>query len=186
MEIWLASGSSRRKEILSKVFSDFESYGIDADESMIDGAEVKKSIQAICERKAIAASDTNHDLVIVSDTMLVDPEDPRKAIGKPKNESEAEDILKNLRGKVHTVISSTGLRVNGKWLFFQDSAKVKITNFSNEILDELVSNGSWKGKAGGYDLAGEMSSYAKLEMGSENTVLGIAQKAMDVLLGYSS
>jgi len=186
MSIWLASGSARRKQILSQIFPKFDCYGVDADESMIKGAEVEKSIQAICERKAQAADYSSHDLVVVSDTMIVDPKNSKLAIGKPKNEYEARFILEKLRGKIHTVVSSTGIRINGNWQFFQDSARVKIIDYSDENLEKLVTNESWKGKAGGYDLAGDMRDFAEIESGSEFTVLGIAESAMYVLQSYSS
>lgn len=186
MSIWLASGSARRKQILSLIFSKFDCYGVDADESMIAGAEVEESIQTICERKAAAADRSSHDLVVVSDTMIVDPTNSKLAIGKPKNDQEARLILEKLRGETHTVVSSTGIRINGKWQFYQDSARVKIIDYSDEILEKLVSNGSWKGKAGGYDLAGDMRDFAMIESGSEFTVLGIAEDAMSVLQDYSS
>jgi predicted house-cleaning NTP pyrophosphatase (Maf/HAM1 superfamily) len=48
-------------------------------------------------------------------------------------------------------------------------------------LVELVLSGSWKGKAGGYDLAGDMGEYASLVDGSESTVLGIAGSAMSAI-----
>ena len=186
MSIWLASGSTRRKQILSQIFPKFDCYGVDADESMIQGAEVEESIQAICERKAEAANHSSHDLVVVSDTMIIDPKNSKLAIGKPKNDYEARLILEKLRGEIHTVVSSTGIRINGKWQFFQDSARVKITDYSDENLEKLVTNGSWRGKAGGYDLAGDMRDFAQIESGSEFTVLGIAENAMLVLQDYSS
>jgi hypothetical protein len=41
------------------------------------------------------------------------------------------------------------------------------------------------GKAGSYDLAGEMSEYANLVEGDEATVLGIASDAMSRLVELS-
>jgi predicted house-cleaning NTP pyrophosphatase (Maf/HAM1 superfamily) len=40
---------------------------------------------------------------------------------------------------------------------------------------------SWKGKAGGYDLAGQMSEFASLVEGDELTVLGFAPAALRLL-----
>ena len=48
----------------------------------------------------------------------------------------------------------------------------------------MLSN-SWVGKAGSYDLAGEMGEYARLVEGDEATVLGIASDAMSRLVELS-
>jgi predicted house-cleaning NTP pyrophosphatase (Maf/HAM1 superfamily) len=71
--------------------------------------------------------------------------------------------------------------VQGQWNFSVEHAVVEIEALSDEALVELVLNESWKGKAGGYDLAGPMGAYAKLVDGSETTVLGIPQEVMDIL-----
>ena len=90
-------------------------------------------------------------------------------------------MLHRLSGRRHRVWSSTGIYFSGNWKFFTDSAIVEIKQLSDEELIELVLNKSWLGKAGGYDLAGEMSKYAKLVDGEESTVLGIAESAMELL-----
>jgi len=45
----------------------------------------------------------------------------------------------------------------------------------------LVSSGSWKGKAGAYDLAGAASEDARLIEGEAVTVLGFAPSAIEIL-----
>ena len=62
---------------------------------------------------------------------------------------------------------------------------MEIDSLTDEQLIELVLTESWKGKAGGYDLAGPMGKYAQLIDGSESTVLGIAGEAMDLLKSFS-
>ena len=46
-------------------------------------------------------------------------------------------------------------------------------------------NNSWVGKAGCYDLAGDMGKFASLVEGDEATVLGIASDAMARLVELS-
>ena len=57
---------------------------------------------------------------------------------------------------------------------------------ADDVLVEMVLNKSWVGKAGAYDLAGPMSSYARLVEGDESTVLGIAGDAMELLVSLSN
>ena len=102
-------------------------------------------------------------------------------MGKPSDSMHALSMLKRLSGRRHQVWSATGLQICGDWTFFVEYAVVEIEELSDEALGELVSSGSWKGKAGAYDLAGMMGSYAKLVDGEEVTVLGIASSALRLI-----
>jgi septum formation protein len=90
-------------------------------------------------------------------------------------------MLHRLSGRRHQVWSATGIQLMGKWSFFVEHSIVEFEDLSDERLVELVLNESWKGKAGGYDLAGPMGSHASLIEGNESTVLGIAGEAMELL-----
>ena len=48
-------------------------------------------------------------------------------------------------------------------------------------LDELVKTGSWKGKAGGYDIKGLAAKHLEIYDGDEITVLGFSSKAIERL-----
>ena len=186
MRVWLASNSSRRKEMLESIVPKLFSKGVDADESIPEGISILQAIDIICRRKADAADTENYDIVIVSDTMIVDPDDETKAIGKPDNENHARGILQHLRGRKHTVVTSSGFFCLGEWKFSQRTAEVQISNYSSENLEYLVASKSWQGKAGGYDLAGEMGKFTKLIDGEESTVLGITPDVIHDLEYYSS
>ena len=73
----------------------------------------------------------------------------------------------------------------GQWRFFVEHSIVEFEDLSDERLVELVLSESWKGKAGGYDLAGPMGSHASLVEGKESTVLGIAGEAMEILHSFT-
>ncbi|MBI20245.1 MAG: hypothetical protein CMB73_06680 [Euryarchaeota archaeon] len=178
MRAWLASNSSRRKEMLEPIIPTIFSKGVDADESIPKGMPILKAIDEICRRKAEAAKSKDYEFIIVSDTMIVDPDDETKAIGKPDSIHHARMILEHLRGRKHTVVTSSGLFIDGNWEFSQSTAEVLISNYSNQELEELLISKSWLGKAGGYDLAGEMKKFANLIKGEEATVLGLTPKVI--------
>jgi septum formation protein len=102
-------------------------------------------------------------------------------LGKPRDAIHAATMLHRLSGRRHQVWSAAGILLHGQWQFFVEHAVVEIEALSDDVLVELVMNESWKGKAGGYDLAGPMGAYASLIDGSESTVLGIPQSALDAL-----
>jgi len=70
---------------------------------------------------------------------------------------------------------------NGEWRFWCEHAVVAIDALTDVQNDALLTSGSWKGKAGGYDLAGPMGAHATLVDGESSTVLGIAGEAMAFL-----
>ncbi len=182
LRVWLASGSSRRQQMLEDIFPNLVCRALDGVDESAEKAEVSQQVLEIAKKKSDAIKDNlNYDLIIVSDTMLADPDIDNVSIGKPSDEVDAAMMLHRLSGRRHRVWSSTGIYFSGHWRFFTDSAIVEIKQLSDKELVELVLSNSWQGKAGGYDLAGEMSKYAKLVDGEESTVLGIAESAMELL-----
>ena len=182
LRVWLASGSSRRKQMLEDIFPNLVCQALEGVDEIAEQAKVSEQVLEIAQKKAEAIKDNfDYDLIIVSDTMLADPDIDNISIGKPTDEVDAAMMLHRLSGRRHRVWSSTGIYFSGQWKFFTDSAIVEIKQLSDEELIELVLSKSWVGKAGGYDLAGEMSKYAKLVDGEESTVLGIAGSAMELL-----
>ena len=186
MNVWLASQSPRRADMLQSLFPNIKCEGFsDVDETPGPGS-VYAQVLSICQKKSEAVSDGHgFDLVIVCDTLLADPDDMDSVLGKPSDTVEAAVMLHRLSGRRHQVWSATGILLQGHWRFFVEHAIVEIDTLTDEQLVELVLNDSWKGKAGGYDLAGPMGEYARLVDGHESTVLGIAGEAMELLKTFS-
>ena len=145
----------------------------------------------------MAISGAIHDMVIVADTLVEDPEDPFVAMGKPDDVVAATAMLLRLSGRRHRVWSSTAVLwspetaregtevLHGGWSadIWTESAIVEFDDLPADTLAELILSDSWGGKAGAYDLAGQAGAYAALVEGHEVTVLGFASAAMDELLG---
>jgi len=186
VNVWLASQSPRRADMLQSLFPNIKCEGFsDVDETPGPGS-VDAQVLSICQKKSEAVSDGHgFDLVIVCDTLLADPDDMDSVLGKPSDTVEAAVMLHRLSGRRHQVWSATGILLQGHWRFFVEHAIVEIDTLTDEQLVELVLNDSWKGKAGGYDLAGPMGEYARLVDGHESTVLGIAGEAMELLKTFS-
>ena len=121
------------------------------------------------------------DVVVVSDTLVEDPDDEQAALGKPASREQAVAMLLRLRGRRHRVWSATMVHAMGNWHSSVEFAVVEIEDFSDDALVELIESDSWVGKAGGYDLAGMMGKYAQLIEGTEPAVLGFTQSSLDLL-----
>ena len=202
----LASASERRLTWLKERFANFELSAaalIFEEPKPRWGAPVNEQVEFTCAAKAEAAAREGvvsqmagkelAEVVIVSDTIVADPDDPLMPMGKPEDEQHAMAMLLRLSGNRHRVWSSTALvyppngdgehSLHGGWSadIWTDSAVVEFDELSQERLIELVSSESWKGKAGAYDLAGAASLDTRLVEGEEVTVLGFATTAISQL-----
>ena len=187
VKVWLASNSERRKVMLESIFPNLHQSGIPGVDETPPIGSVDHQVLTICKRKANAISDfSGVQVTVVSDTMISDPDDHSLSMGKPGDAAEAAMMLHRLSGRRHQVWSATGIHFMGKWTYLCEFALVEFPNFSDEILLDLIQSGSWKGKAGGYDLHGPMGDHARLVDGSESVVLGLAQSAMEMLEQLSS
>ena len=187
VKVWLASNSERRKVMLEPIFPHLHHAGIEGVDESPPSGTVDHQVLTICKRKAASVVETSEfDVVIVSDTMVSDPDDHSVSMGKPFDDVEAAMMLHRLSGRRHQVWSATGIYFMGKWNFFCEVAVVEFPAFKDAVLVDLVLSKSWVGKAGGYDLHGAMGEHARLVDGSESVVLGIAQSAMELLEQLSS
>lgn len=182
MEVILASASPRRKIVLEEFgFRVVQHPLAGIDERAPTGVDVKSQVESICRRKSEGFKPQTDQIVVVADTMIEHPNDVLHSIGKPINRAHANEILLTLSNQNHNVWTATGVSVHGKWKFFVDYSVVFIPQLESTTLEVLLDSGSWKEKAGAYDLQGKMGDYAKLKEGHESTVLGISSSAIDYL-----
>jgi septum formation protein len=142
------------------------------------GQQVENTLQGKVEA---AQREVDHPCIIVADTLVEDPDDPLSPMGQPRDVREALTMLLRLSDRKHRVWSGTALIHEGEVQTWIASAVVQISNLSDDVLEALVSSGSWRGKAGGYDLAGPMGPHADLVEGDESTVLGFAPELFAAL-----
>ena len=203
--VTLASASERRRQILSEYLGDLDTCLEfctlrEPEQEVSSGMEVNLQVESSCIRKAMAAvkerdsGEDVADIILVSDTLVEDPDDERAALGKPKDESSAAFSLIRLSGRRHRVWSSTAILsrkigdvdVGADWLatIWTDYAIVEFVHIGEDDIIELINSRSWEGKAGGYDLAGAAGKFASVVYGEEVTVLGFSNRAIDSLGGF--
>lgn len=187
MRVWLASGSARRRVILESILPRLHCEPLpEVDETPPLGL-VEEQVLAICQRKAAHVNEhLDYDLIIVSDTMIGDPDDAYASIGKPIDRGEAGIMLSRLANRRHQVWTASGLFFGGQWSFDVEHAVMEFPEFSSEFLSEYLASEEWKGKAGAYDLHGSMGSHATLIQGSEYVVLGLTQRVIEVVQTFAT
>lgn len=103
MEIILASGSPRRRELLERMgVREFTVVSPDADESLEEGLPPAEQVERLSRRKAeaVAAQVEADALVIAADTVVALD---GAILGKPDDEEEAFRMLSALSGVRHQV-----------------------------------------------------------------------------------
>ncbi len=173
MKIILASKSPRRKEILENLGLKFDIITADADESS-DITNPDKLVTTLAERKGRAVveklDDKSDRLVIACDTLVyADGE----FLGKPKDRSDAERMIKLLSGKKHLVVSGIYLCLNGKEVTAAAQTGVVFDEMTDSEIAEYINSPEPYDKAGGYAVQGLASVYISGLEGDYFNVVGL-------------
>ena len=147
--IILASQSPRRKELLAGLGLQFSTISLDIDETF-DRNEFKKEqiTEYLSAKKAKAYTDIQpNDLIITSDTTVwVDDE----SLDKASNREEADEMIKKLNGKTHSVYTSVTIRSLEKEVTFSDETQVTFADLTDEEIYFYIDNYKPFDKAGAY------------------------------------
>lgn len=185
MKIILASKSPRRKELLDLLKMKYEIKVSNAEETIEKGITIEEQAKRLSYIKAKTIFDeTSGDRVIIgSDTMVV-----KDGIiyGKPKDEKDAKEILKELNGNKHQVITGLAILVekDGKYQEYltYDITEVQLKNMSDEEIQNWINTGEAFDKAGAYAIQGEFSIFIEKINGNYSTVMGLPiHKVYDIL-----
>lgn len=170
--IILASKSPRRQELLQLMGIDFKVVLRDVDESYPAGLSPSDIAVYIAEKKAKAFDEViENEIVITADT-IVSLEG--KILGKPDNEAHAFEILSDLSGKRHEVITAVSLLKNHKLTSFYEVSEVFFKELSAEQIKYYVSTYSPMDKAGAYGIQEWIGLVAVAKInGSYSNIVGL-------------
>jgi septum formation protein len=151
-KIILASQSPRRKQLLEWAEIPFEVIVQFTDESFPDDMSVEEVPVYIAKNKAATVKfflDTTHRQipVLAADTIVVLDE---KIIGKPKNRSEAINILTSLSGNKHKVITGVVILTDHHLVSFEDTTEVIFHQLTKNEIEFYVDKYKPYDKAGAY------------------------------------
>lgn len=172
MKILLASNSPRRKELLQSLGYAFEVVKIDCEEIYPKNLPTEKIAEYLSELKSNAYPELhNGEVLITADTIVALG---NEVMGKPKNKSEALEMLTKLSGKTHEVYSGITVRSSEKTFTATDVAHVEFDLISPEEAHYYIENFHPFDKAGGYGIQ-EWIGMAKTKRidGSFYTIMGL-------------
>lgn len=148
--IILASGSPRRQELFKELGLDFSIKVKAVDEIYPSTLKASEITNYLAELKAAAFSElTENDIVITADTIVWMND---KAIEKPKDKQLAIEMLQELSGRNHTVITSICIKTFASQKVFYDETLVYFKPLSMEEINYYVENYEPFDKAGAYGI----------------------------------
>lgn len=154
MKIVLASGSPRRKEILENMNLKFDIIKSEIEETIVENESPEELVKRLSYEKAHDIASKNLDSIVIgADTIVVLN---NNVLGKPKDEDEAFNMLKQMSGKEHDVITGISILCLGLKKEINDYcvSKVKFKNLSDEEIYSYIRTGECMDKAGAYGIQG--------------------------------
>lgn len=146
--IILASKSPRRQQFLKDLDLDFSIELKEIEEIYPENLGGTAITDYLAELKSSPFKELNdNDILITSDTIVWLQS---KAIGKPKNKTEAIAIFKELSGNMHEVITSVCIKTTQGVNIFNDTTKVFFKKLTDEEINFYIDHFSPYDKAGGY------------------------------------
>ena len=170
MKIILASQSPRRKELMGLFHRPFEIRVADIDETMDPCEDPRREVARVSRRKAEAVERAPGEVVIAADTIVVCD---GIALGKPRSEEEAVQMLCMLSGRSHEVM--TGLTVLGDDFCKcgTEVTEVVFRELTPQEIYEYVESGEPMDKAGSYGIQGGAALFVEAVMGDYYNVVGL-------------
>ena len=149
--IILASGSPRRQQFLKDLGLNFSVKTKNIEEiypKYLHGSEITDYLAELKASVFINELKEN-DLLITADTIV---RFDGKVLGKPKDTKDASNMLKQLSGQGHEVISSISLTSINKQKTFHDTTDVYFKELTTNEIEYYIENFKPFDKAGAYGI----------------------------------
>jgi septum formation protein len=185
MDIVLASSSPRRKELLKNLNIDFKVIPSSVEEVMIPNEKPEALAMRLAFTKAFDIANKNENSTVIgADTIVVLD---NNVLGKPKDEKDAFNMLKNLSNTYHQVItgiSVINLNENKKIVDYVVS-DVKFKTLDDDKIKRYIDTKEPLDKAGAYGIQGYGSLLVEEIKGDYFNIVGLPLSKLDeILLKY--
>ena len=176
IDIVLASGSPRRRELLEGLGWRFSVIVPNVDESVLPGEAPEELCVRLAKMKAAAVSanvgtgSRKDSLVIAADTIvLVDGE----VLGKPRDREDSLWMLRRLQGRAHEVLTGIALFWDTRSLTELERTEVYFRSLDDAALQAYADTGEGMDKAGAYAVQGKGSLLVASLSGDYFNVVGL-------------
>ena len=178
----LASGSPRRRELLSRMGYTFDICTPDVDEHVTGHA--RDIVSTLAERKAKAgAAHCARGVIIASDTLVSLDGAP---LGKPEDEDDARRMLRSLSDREHEVFSGVCVLDIETGRHETRSVRTGVTfrALTDQEIDAYVATGEPMDKAGAYAIQGGAGAFVTRLDGSFENVMGFPVDEVREMLSH--
>ncbi len=179
----LASASPRRRELLAACDIDFTlAEKFECEECYPTDLEADKVAEFLSQLKSNAYPHTlkEGDILLTADTVVIAG---GEILGKPKDNTDAERMLKILSGATHKVVTGVTLRTPLRTISFSAESLVTFRVLENEEIEYYIEKYRPLDKAGAYGIQ-EWIGYTAIEglQGSFYNVMGLPVQKVCIAL----
>lgn len=167
-QLYLASKSPRRREILRSIGIEFEQIKVTTNESPLPGESAEELVLRLAIAKAEAAAGLSH--VLGSDTVVVLDD---CILGKPTDADNAVNMLLALSGRSHLVLTGVALRTPEGTRSVLSKTDVRFREIERDEAIAYWHSGEPADKAGGYGIQGLGGIFVESISGSYSGVMGL-------------
>ncbi|HEX4982925.1 MAG TPA: Maf family protein [Ilumatobacteraceae bacterium] len=173
----LASGSPRRRELLTLLALPFEVVATDVDESPLPGELPIDLVRrlAIDKVEVVDAIEidgvSDHDVVVLAADTTV--ELAGEILGKPTDADDARRMLRSLSARTHLVHTAVAVRRDGRTVHDVVTTSVTMTSMTDAAIEWYLATGEPMDKAGAYAIQGAGGAFVAAIDGSASNVVGL-------------
>jgi len=170
--IFLASSSPRRGELLAQINVNYQRIDAAIDECLQVGESSEQYVQRLALEKALAGlKNTNQKgLVLGADTIVVYQQ---QVLEKPKDQQHAQQMLALLSGRTHQVFTAVALVSSTQQQIKLVKTEVSFKELSEQEISDYWETGEPLDKAGGYGIQGIAGQFVTHISGSYSAVVGL-------------
>lgn len=172
-DIYLASQSPRRQELLEQIGVDYEVLLVDVDEQVQDNERAQDFVCRVALDKARAGwrmlPEDSRRPVLGADTVVVTGSG---ILGKPRDREHATRMLQQLSGRTHTVLTAVAL-VGPTEAVQVRTSYVTFRTVTTAECEAYWDTGEPADKAGGYAIQGRAAIFISRIEGSYSGVMGL-------------
>ncbi|WP_034917377.1 MULTISPECIES: Maf family protein [Erwinia] len=172
VSLYLASGSPRRRELLTQLGLRFERLSSQIEESRRPDEEAEAYVRRLAREKAQAGvAVAPQDLpVLGADTIVVLHSE---VLEKPASASDAAAMLAKLSGQTHRVLTAVALADRQHQLECLTVTDVTFRTLTDADIAGYIASGEPMDKAGGYGIQGLGGNFVRKINGSYHAVVGL-------------
>lgn len=172
LAVVLASGSPRRRELLTQLGLEFTVVVPNIDESVHPGEQPRAYVGRLAQEKAAAVVQQvgERSLVIAADTTVDLGGD---ILGKPVDSADAVAMLRRLSGRTHRVHTGVAMCRAGRMVHDVVTSMVSFTPLTDATIEWYVGTGEPLDKAGAYAIQGAGGAFVQTVRGSVSSIVGL-------------